>query len=151
MDAPTYEKTTIKVMHGYSWPLFLLTSCMKSYSHQPTAVQRKRINLYFYLQHDDIFVKHLHSALHIVIIINLKDKHVRFTAISERSSNRLAHSSRTDGITHLVDQREAIPPPHPSMHLGAEHQAAKGEFDQEGGAEFSLTARCTSSYKETFG
>lgn len=27
-------------------------------------------------------------------------------------------------FTHLVDQREAVPPPHPSMHLGTEHQAA---------------------------
>lgn len=42
-----------------------------------------------YLQHDDIFVKHLHSALHIVVIINLKDKR-------GRTVSRWAHSSRTD-------------------------------------------------------
>lgn len=45
-------------------------------SHRLRAVLSTALTSHLYLQHDDIFVKHLHSALHIVIIINLKHKHV---------------------------------------------------------------------------
>lgn len=58
---------------------------------------------------------------------------------SERSGRPHYSCSQTSGFdkqvrTHLVNQREAVPSPHPSMHLGTEHQAAQGEFDEEVGA-----------------
>lgn len=66
------------------------------------------------------------------------------SSVTEPSTDESTAAEQTVRITHLVDQREAIPSPHPSMHLGAEHKAAKGEFNQEGGTEFSLIVRYTS-------
>lgn len=34
--------------------------------------QSDELAAFVYLQHDDVFVEHLHSALDVVIIINLK-------------------------------------------------------------------------------
>lgn len=59
----------------------------------------------------------------------------------ELSTDEPTAAEQTARVTYLIDQRETISPPHPSMHLGAEHKAAKGKLNKEGGAEFSLTGK----------
>lgn len=137
MDAPTCKKTTIKLIHSYTWLLFLLTSYIKSYSHKLTAVQISCIKNGFIpaawwhlCQTSPLCTSHCGnnkserqtSQFDKILLIIICCACARLqSSVVEPSTDEHTAAEQTARITHLVDQREAIPPPHPSMHLGAEH------------------------------
>lgn len=126
MDAPTCRRTTIKLIYLHTCLLFLRTSYIKSYSHKLPAVQIYRLKNVFIpaawwhlCQTSPLCTSHCDN--------NKSERQscqfdkIYLQSVTGASTDKHTAAEQTARIAHLVDQREAIPPPHPSMHLGTEH------------------------------